>query len=256
MGYRIREFCDRYEVNDKNGVWKPGQPLRVGAIDYIRAPVHGKNWTLAFREFNEACGADAPMVYGVFCKLREIQADNVREYRDAIRDHKGRLLEADTIARVLGWPVKSVEKSIKLLSGEVLGWLEEFPGIPGNSECPVSDHNHNKADHKQPSRQKETTPDGGLDGFDEFWAAYPKHENRPDAQKAWKQVKPPVADVVKALNDWQRAAFLSRDSPKYIPAPGPYLRGRRWEDERPGTVNGVKKTQTQIMQEMLDRGEL
>jgi len=147
VGYKVREFCDRYEVNDKNGVWKPGQPLRVGAIDYIRAPVHGKNWTLAFREFNDVCGADAPMVYGVFCKLREIQADNVREYRDAIRDHKGRLLEADGIARILGWPVKSVEKALNLLSGEVLGWLEDFRGIPGDSSAPVSDHNQSIAEH-------------------------------------------------------------------------------------------------------------
>jgi len=134
MAYRINEWLERYEVNDKGGVWRPGQPIRSGSIDFIRAPVHGKNWTPAFREFNEVCGADAPMVYGVFCKLRELQADNRLEYRDALRDHKGRYLDADGIARVLGWPTKTVTKALGILSGDVLGWLTEFPGVPRNSD--------------------------------------------------------------------------------------------------------------------------
>lgn len=256
MGYRIREWADRYEVNDKNGVWKPGQPLRVGAIDYVRAPVHGKNWTLAFREFNEACGADAPMVYGVFCKLREIQADNVREYRDAIRDHKGRLLDVDTIARVLGWPAKPVEKALKLLSGEVLGWIEEFPGIPRNSECPVSYHNQSIPEHKQASGEMASPPVGGLGGFDEFWEAYPKKRNKGDAEKAWKKLHPPLAAILAAL-DWQRQQpSWMKDGGQYVPYPASYLNAKGWEDEPTPSTPPPPKSAYQQMQEAHARGDL
>lgn len=77
--------------------------------------------------------------------------------------------------------------------------------------------------------------------FQKFWEAYPKKENKPDAEKAWGQMNPPLETVLKTLDDWQRADFLGRDSAKYIPGPGPYLRGKRWEDEKPAQTfrNGL-----------------
>jgi hypothetical protein len=57
-----------------------------------------------------------------------------------------------------------------------------------------------------------------------------------DAIKIWKRLKPPIADVLKALK-WQ---IVSEQWIKgFIPNPSTYLNQGRWEDEPP--VNGVKQ---------------
>ena len=123
MGYSIFEWHDRYEVSDKGHPARPNDTLRRGPLEYIRAPVHGKNWSLSFREFNRVFGADAPAAYGLFCKLRELQADNPAQYRDCIRDHRGREMDAKGIAASLGWPDKLVSKLLNTLCSEDVGWV-------------------------------------------------------------------------------------------------------------------------------------
>lgn len=76
------------------------------------------------------------------------------------------------------------------------------------------------------------------DGFAKFWYAYPKHEAKRDAIKAWNALKPNddlcntiFADLEKRLASggvWYKA------DRKYIPLPATYLRGARWEDESGG----------------------
>lgn len=76
------------------------------------------------------------------------------------------------------------------------------------------------------------------DGFAKFWSAYPKHEAKKDAIKAWNALKPNndlcntiFADLEKRLASggvWYKA------DRKYIPLPATYLRGARWEDESGG----------------------
>lgn len=220
MAYRIREFKERYEVNDKCGPWKPGQTLRVGPIDYIRAPVHGRNWTLAFREFNEICGSDAPAVYGVFCKLREIQGDNKAEFRDGVCDHRGNYMDSAQIAKVLGWPHKIVDKAMKLLSGEILGWVEEFPGVPRNSEgfpCPcVLESDQSRAldpEAETEDQSKDIPPPLGGDGcplqsFPDILEAYP--EIRDLIVQAHPRAKLPDLDSKAELKDRKALADLVR----------------------------------------------
>lgn len=72
------------------------------------------------------------------------------------------------------------------------------------------------------------------DGFDEFWAAYPRKVGKKDAQKAWDQLKP-SADVQKDILDaltWQRQqpAWV-KDEGQFVPYPATWLRGERWTDE-------------------------
>ncbi len=68
--------------------------------------------------------------------------------------------------------------------------------------------------------------------FDEFYDAYPRHEKRAAAEKAWKRMR--TADrraaleaLPQHLDRWQRL----RTETKYIPLPGSWLNGKRWEDE-------------------------
>ncbi|MEB1529864.1 helix-turn-helix domain-containing protein [Xanthomonas sp. WHRI 7945] len=69
--------------------------------------------------------------------------------------------------------------------------------------------------------------------FAEFYQAYPRHEARPDAAKAWRknnceaQAERIIAEVkTRAAADPQWAKER-----KYIPLPATYLNGRRWEDQ-------------------------
>jgi len=77
--------------------------------------------------------------------------------------------------------------------------------------------------------------------FDEFYVHYPRHEKRAAAENAWKRLR--AADrraaleaLPQHLGHWQK----SRTETKYIPLPGSWLNGKRWEDEL--AVNGAHRS--------------
>lgn len=68
-------------------------------------------------------------------------------------------------------------------------------------------------------------------GFDDFYAAYPRHVARGDAEKAWKEAtkKTDPAVIVAAAR-----AFAERrqdEDPKFTAYPATWLRAQRWLDE-------------------------
>ncbi|TLG93132.1 hypothetical protein FEM54_05190 [Pseudomonas edaphica] len=73
-----------------------------------------------------------------------------------------------------------------------------------------------------------------LNGFDQFYRLYPRRQKRPDAESAWKKLKPDAA-----LRETLLAALAShclrpdwiKDGGQYIPLPATWLNGRCWEDE-------------------------
>lgn len=76
----------------------------------------------------------------------------------------------------------------------------------------------------------------GVDGFDEFWAQYPKHKAKKEAQKAWNQIKPGPAlrrDIAEALAWQRRDPQWLKDGGAYVPNAASWLRGERWDDEEP-----------------------
>lgn len=77
------------------------------------------------------------------------------------------------------------------------------------------------------------------DGFQQFYAAYPRKSARKDAEKAWQQIDGDahLADILAALV-WQcqQPSWKERDAAgvlRYVPLPASYLRGERWTDECP-----------------------
>ncbi len=71
------------------------------------------------------------------------------------------------------------------------------------------------------------------DGFDAFWAAYPRREGRLDAMKAYTQaLKHATADTI--LAGAMRYAQSCSPERKYQKLPGGWLRAGRWLDELPG----------------------
>lgn len=66
----------------------------------------------------------------------------------------------------------------------------------------------------------------------EFWKTYPRKDAKVDAYKAWRQKQPS-----RETQDKIRVALAAQcrrwalDDYRFVPLPGSYLRGERWEDE-------------------------
>ena len=78
---------------------------------------------------------------------------------------------------------------------------------------------------------------GDPEGFGVFWAAYPKKRARADAARAWKALSPDhglQARLLSGLESQKAGAEWQREGGRFVPYPGAWLRGRRWEDEPAG----------------------
>lgn len=90
---------------------------------------------------------------------------------------------------------------------------------------------------KPPKRKKSTAKeDYDLEGFDAFYAAYPRHEGKAAALKAWNKLKPDIVlqtKMGKALAAQKQSQQWLKNNGQYIPMPSTWLNGKRWEDESP-----------------------
>lgn len=95
--------------------------------------------------------------------------------------------------------------------------------VPSNAPTPTPTPTLKKEELRS---SKESLPEG----FDLFWAAYPRHVAKPKAVKAYKAavlIAAP-AEIIAGV----RAFKFSRD-PEYQPHPATWLNQRRWQDETP-----------------------
>lgn len=75
-----------------------------------------------------------------------------------------------------------------------------------------------------------------LERFNRFWESYPKghRDKKQDALKAWRKLKPDEAlfeKIMEALRRFKASPRWTKDGGLYIPLPGSWIRGSRWEDE-------------------------
>lgn len=80
----------------------------------------------------------------------------------------------------------------------------------------------------------QTLPAADPDGFEAFWAAYPKKRSKGQARKAWAKLRPDAAlqeRIAAALTLWVRSPEWTRDGGQYIPHPATWLNGEGWEDQ-------------------------
>ena len=72
--------------------------------------------------------------------------------------------------------------------------------------------------------------------FDTFWAAYPKHQDKQGAKKAFEKLnvdQPLLNAMLNAIASWKLTEQWTKDGGQYIPMPATWLNRRRWEDEIP-----------------------
>lgn len=86
-------------------------------------------------------------------------------------------------------------------------------------------------------RRGETETDSG---FDAFYQAYPKKVGKDDARKAWNKKKPPLADVLKAIEQYKLTPQWNKDDGQFIPNPSTWLNQGRWKDEIFVVENKIK----------------
>ncbi len=128
MGIRIADWDARYEVNESNREWKPGDRKRKGPLEYVRSACRGRDQGVGYRYLLAVAGELAPAVFGVFHKLLEIAASEPAERRDGtVYNHHGQPANADELAFITGFPVEIVARSIEVLCDSRIGWLEVVP---------------------------------------------------------------------------------------------------------------------------------
>lgn len=70
--------------------------------------------------------------------------------------------------------------------------------------------------------------------FDRFWDAYPRHENKQAAMKAFDKAKIDgdlLDKIIAAIERQKGSAQWQESGGQFIPHPATWLNGRRWEDE-------------------------
>jgi len=78
--------------------------------------------------------------------------------------------------------------------------------------------------------------------FDEFWAAYPRKQDKKKARAKWGRLSLSVKQTI--LDDIQ-TRFQGIEK-RFIPMPTTYINGERWEDEiiKPEDRNGTNQQDT------------
>lgn len=105
-----------------------------------------------------------------------------------------------------------------------------------NQEKPNESHKDN---NKEKDKDKDNKPPKSPEGFDAWWAVYPKHEGKQNAIKAFIKIKPDAAlldKMISSVKVWKNSQQWTKDNGQFIPMPATWLNGHRWEDEQPKVI--------------------
>lgn len=110
-------------------------------------------------------------------------------------------------------------------------------------EAPSEPLRSQEQEQEQEQEQKKEKPLSGkpddaarpIEGFADFWSAWPRKVAKGEAEKAWMKLKPDetlqalIVAAVKA--NIERNPQWSKDGGQFIPHPATWLRARQWDDE-------------------------
>ena len=83
--------------------------------------------------------------------------------------------------------------------------------------------------------------DSKINGFEDFWNAYPNKKDKQKAKKAWLKHSPNLPKVLSALKTQKNSEQWIKDDGRFIPLPTTWLNGARWEDELSGKADAVDR---------------
>lgn len=154
MIYQINEWIERYEVNTHGRTLaKDDDKLRVMPLEYVRLRVHGHEQGTGYRRLLITAKTKAMEVFGIFCKLLEIAANQPRDLRNGfIRNEKGNAATLEEIAFILGVTNSQVKKAMEILCK--IGWL----CVKDSVEVVKNEENCTPADPSGPTCTNERAP--------------------------------------------------------------------------------------------------
>lgn len=93
--------------------------------------------------------------------------------------------------------------------------------------------NENENGNDNENEKRAHSGRGAADGFDRFWASYPRRVGKKDAVAVWKKISPDdalVDRIVAGVERWKRSEQWTKDEGRFIPYPATFLRGERWNE--------------------------
>ena len=172
------------------------------------------------------------------------------------------------IAKALGWSRNGTAKHIDSLNGKglisvsrdsdgtlytVIGWneicLDKVRPVPIAPAARPADHemrtsaqdmnagahdmgigcSQNEHNQKYRNQEKPRTLSYREQTFEIFWKAYPRHEEKSAARKAWMEMNVPTETLIAALENAKSSRDWLQDNGRYIPRAAKWLDGK-WED--------------------------
>ena len=102
---------------------------------------------------------------------------------------------------------------------------------PNITETPKKEERRKKKEEEEQEKENAIAF-----SFARFWDAYPRHEAKQTARKAFYKLNPDeelLEKMLDAIERWKRTAQWQEDGGRYIPHPATWINQRRWEDDPP-----------------------
>jgi hypothetical protein len=176
-------------------------------------------------------------------EARRVDRDRKRAQRQRLKnepDHDGRGPDA-------------AEGSAQKVKGSVQDNVQASSGTLSH-ESPTPEER--KGEQSRSDLKTPPTPQGGSDGFDAFWAVYPKHVGKKAALKTWVRLNPSsdlqerICAAVRVQREWPQ---WTKDGGQFIPNPTTWLNQGRWEDEPPTPSKGQGRDLSRFKKLMEDQ---
>ena len=101
-----------------------------------------------------------------------------------------------------------------------------------NSKSNVRQADKNRLDKNRLDKSTVHSDKPNDDGFDTFWAAYPRKEGKKTAQAAWAKIKNPDIDLIlDAISKQKKTIQWTKEKGSFIPHPTTWLNQERWNDD-------------------------
>lgn len=164
---------------------------------------------------------------------------------------------SEDVASALDLDTEQVEQIIAAMQGRVLdgdllkGWenrqVAREDGSAERSKAwreaqkTASERTPNAAERKRtPDKDKDKDKDkektNTPTAFEVFYAAYPKHEAKKDAQSAFAKLNPSpelLDKMLAAIASKKQTTDWMKEKGKFVPLPATWIRAERWNDEAP-----------------------
>ena len=146
----------------------------------------------------------------------------------------------DRVEKEFKWREKNSEQSTEAANAR-WGKANKNNDDPMHTQC---ERNADSMPNQKPearSQKENNPPNAEQDHFAEWYAAYPRHVGRGQAERAYRQAlrKLSHAELLEAAKKFS-AACVGRD-PQFVPHPATWLNGERWADDS-GPPQGATQT--------------